>query len=1060
MSKRARRLAAGLFPLQVELLENRLFLSAAATTTTLIPSANPIVVGQLVALTATVTSGSGTPTGTVTFMDGTNLIGTATVSSGQAVGFTSALEIGTDSITAIYGGTSSFATSTSSAVNETVSPLPGGNLTTTTTLTASANPLAAGQLVALTATVNAPVGFPTPTGIVSFFDGSTLIGTVDINATTGQAIGYTSGLPSGTQSITAVYNGTTGYSDSTSSPLSLVVSAPLATTTTLVASTNSPVAGQLIALTATVSGASGSTGGVVSFSDGSTLIGTATVDPTTQTAVGFTALSSGMHNITATFEGLPAFATSTSAALSFNVTGNVSSTTTLTASSNPIVVGQLVALTANVSGSGGTPTGTVTFMNGSTLIGTATIDPTTGNATGFTSSLNLGTNSITALYGGDSGFKASTSAALTVTVNHVGADTTTTLVTSTNPETAGQLIALTATVTSGNGTPTGTVTFMDGTTLIGTATINSATHQAVGFTGSLPVGTDPITATYNGTSSFASSTSFTVNEVVNPVGNTTTTTLTSSSLGLVSGQFLALTATVTSTSGSPTGIVTFMDGTTLIGAVALNSTTHQAVGETVSLTPGMHNITAVYDGEGGFATSTSAVVHETVNPDATAISVTSQANNVLAGTTVVLVATVSPDAPGGGVPTGTVTFENGSTLIGTVNIGPNDGGVAYGAVAGLTPGNNVITAIYTPTPAAAGSQTAYTASTSQGFNENIIGIATTTTASVSTASVIMGQTVTLTSTVTGASGPMPSGTVTFSSGTTTIGTATLNSSGVATLNEYNQYTGTYAVTATYSGDNLHATSTSPIGSAPSFTVTTPTYATVSLDGSTYQTFTAVQGTGLTAAEGQFVSVEYTLYANGVFSQTSVGSAPFSFGIGEGSAVSGFDGGLVGVKVGETRVLVLPPALGYGSNPPTGIPSGATLTFIVKLVAADVPRLTVSYNAPGSSTPVQLSLNQTPSATIGTDFGSQTVGTSGTVSSFTLGLADQSFNLTSTANPPVQITGADPNDFVITEPSTFENGTFTIAFLPTATGTRTATIRIQTNDPDQPVFTFNVTGVGA
>ncbi|MGD0460909.1 MAG: Ig-like domain repeat protein [Tepidisphaeraceae bacterium] len=1035
------------------MLENRLLLSAAATTTTLAASSNPILLGQVVALTATVNSSGGTPGGTVTFEDGSTLIGTADINATtqQAIGFTGSLTLGPHNITAIYSGSSDFATSTSAVVTETVNP---DDMATTTSLVVAPNPIVPGQVVGLTATVTATSGIPT--GIVSFFDGSTLIGTVAINTTTQQAIGYTASLTAGTHSITASYGGATGFTTSTSPVMSLVVNNNLSTTTALVASSSPITKGQVLALTATVTAASGAPSGTVTFNDGSTLIGTVAVDPTTQEAVGFTSsLTAGTHNITASYGGAAGFATSASPVVSLVVNSNVSTKTTLAASSNPVIAGQVISLTATVTGTGGTPSGTVTFDDGSTLIGTATIDPTTGKAIGFTSSLTIGAHSITAAYGGDTGYLASTSSAVTENVNPVGADTNTTLVVSTNPELVGQIIALTATVTSLGGTPSGTVTFDDGSTLIGTVAINTTTHQAIGFTSSLAVGTHAISATYNGTLGFDASTSSSVSEVVNPVGTLTTTTLASSSKGLVSGQVVALTATVTSTGGTPGGTVTFLDGSTLLGTAAINTSTHQALCFTYFLTVGTHNVTAVYAGAGGFATSTSAVVHEVVNPDATVTTVVASGNNVTAGDVVALTATITPEAPGGGIPTGTVTFEDGSTLIGTVNVNPTTG-QAIGFTASLTPGAHNITAAYS-------GATAYTASTSAGLSETIVGVVTTTTVSLSSASVTMGQTVTFTATVTAVGGGIPTGTVTFTSGSTTIGTATLDGTGKATYNEYNLFTGTYPVKATYSGDSINATST---GSASaSLAITTPTLTTITVGSNSLQYAIATAGAARAAAaqNTQLIEVDYTGYlSDGTQFQTSVGATPFLFGLGgtENSVIAGWEDGIPGMLVGETRVLVIPPALGYGNNPPagSGIPDGETLTFIVRLIAVDLPRLTVTYNG---TTSTQLTLNETPSAAIGTDFGSETIGLSTAASSFTMGSADtsQNFSLTSTSSPAIQIAGADPNDFVVTQPSTLNSGVFTIAFQPTAAGTRTATIRIATTDTDVPTFTFNITGVG-
>jgi hypothetical protein len=315
----------------------------------------------------------------------------------------------------------------------------------------------------------------------------------------------------------------------------------------------------------------------------------------------------GMQQLTATSPAVSGTGISGEINVSLPAAGT---TMSLIASSNPISAGQVVAFVATVTAGSGSPTGTVTFMDGSTLIGTVAINSTTHQAIAFTGSLPVGSNSIKATYNGASGFTTS-SAFLTETVSPAGAATTTALTASANPITAGQVVAFVATVTAGSGSPTGTVTFMDGSTLIGTATINSTTHQAVAFTASLPVGSNSIKTTYNGASGFAVS-SASLTETVNPAGAATTTALTASANPIDVGQVVAFVATVTSGSGSPTGTVTFMDGSTLIGTAAIDSTTHQAVAFTASLLAGSNSITAMYNGASGFATS-SGLLTETVN---------------------------------------------------------------------------------------------------------------------------------------------------------------------------------------------------------------------------------------------------------------------------------------------------------------------------------------------------------------------------------------------------------------------------------------------------------------
>ncbi len=94
----------------------------------------------------------------------------------------------------------------------------------------------------------------------------------------------------------------------------------------------------------------------------------------------------------------------------------------------------------------------------------------------------------------------------------------------------------------------------------------------------------------------------------------TTTKLTSSLNPSHNGNSVTFTATVTATSGTPTGKVTFNDGTTKLGTGSINSGTHQATFKTSALAVGTHSITAVYAGNANFATSTSNVVKQVVKP--------------------------------------------------------------------------------------------------------------------------------------------------------------------------------------------------------------------------------------------------------------------------------------------------------------------------------------------------------------------------------------------------------------------------------------------------------------
>ena len=190
--------------------------TAVATTTTLASSLNPSAFGQPVTFTATVKSTtSGTPTGTVTFKDGSKVLGTGALGAGVAKFTTSALAVGAHAITAVYSGSVTFSGSASSVLNQTVN-----KAATSTALVSTPNPSTVGQAVKFTATVKASTS-GTPTGTVTFKDGSVTLGTGTL--TGGTATFTTSKLAKGIHSITAGYGGSTNYLASTSPVLKQTV---------------------------------------------------------------------------------------------------------------------------------------------------------------------------------------------------------------------------------------------------------------------------------------------------------------------------------------------------------------------------------------------------------------------------------------------------------------------------------------------------------------------------------------------------------------------------------------------------------------------------------------------------------------------------------------------------------------------------------------------------------------------------------------------------------------------------------------------------------------------
>jgi len=326
-----------------------------------------------------------------------------------------------------------------------------------------------------------------------------------------------------TSSTTCYYTltaGTTGTPPTTSSTrytgaISVAVTSVLESLCTFSGDTNSASASATytIPLSVTVSPA---TAGV---SAGGTQQFTATVVGSTNTAVNWTlspTTGAGSINTTSGLYTAPTTVTTpqtvtitatsqanTSVKATATLTLKATPTLSVASSSNPSTYGGSVTFTATISSG---PTGTVTFYDSGTSIGTGTISGT--KATFTTTSLGAGAHTITAGYGGNTSYSAVTSSAITQTVNK--ATPTLSVASSSNPSTYGGSVTFTATISSG---PTGTVTFYDGGTSIGTGTISGTT--ATYATTTLAVGAHTITAGWAGNTNYGPVTSSAINQTVN-----------------------------------------------------------------------------------------------------------------------------------------------------------------------------------------------------------------------------------------------------------------------------------------------------------------------------------------------------------------------------------------------------------------------------------------------------------------------------------------------------------------------------------------------------------------
>jgi hypothetical protein len=563
-----------------------------STTTTLTSSGSPALAGQTITFTATVAPASGAvPDGEpVTFYDGGAVFGTGSTQKGVAILATSILAVGNHSITATYAGDATYQTSTSRILRQVVS-LNGS----ATTLGSSLNPAVYGQSVTLTATVTPTSGSLTPTGKVTFKNATGFLSSVAL--VNGSAAYTSTVLPAGALAVTASYSGDANFSPSSGVLTQVVILA--STSTTLTSNPNPSALSQTVTFTATVAAEYlGSVTGSVSFMNGSKTLGSA---PITRGKAIFTNAftTAGTDSITAVYQGDANNQTSTSQALSQVVT-NAPTSTTVSSSGSPAFAGQQVTFTATVSSTyGPIPDGEpITFYDSANTIGIG--DTKGGAATMSISTLTAGTHQITATYAGDSSFESSTSKVFRQVVSQQS--TTTALTSSANPSAYGQPVTFTATVTAGGPTPTGTVTFRNGTASLGIATLNSQGAATV-TTLTLGAGANSITASYSGDTASAKSVSTALNQTVNPAA--TTTQIFSSVNPAAPGESVTFTAVVRSPTAFPTGSVTFSVGNTVLGTA--NLVNGSAKLQVTALPAGASVVTATYAASANLASSAASI---------------------------------------------------------------------------------------------------------------------------------------------------------------------------------------------------------------------------------------------------------------------------------------------------------------------------------------------------------------------------------------------------------------------------------------------------------------------
>jgi hypothetical protein len=671
-------------------------------------------------------------------------------------------------------------------------------------------------------------------------------------------------------------------------------------TTSVVSSANPTTVGDPVTYAATVTGGSGTPTGGVNFTDGGVTICTAVpLDTNGNATCAQTYPSTGgsPHAIAVDYSGDSTYAASSGSLSPAETVNRAAPTVTLSSLPNPAGVGQQVTYTANVSGPGVQPAGLVDFKDGATTVGNctaATVVLASGGATcSVTYNSTLGSpHNVTASYSGDTNYMAATSNTDGQTV--VAATSSTLLSSSANPSAAGQPVTFSAAVTGSFGTPTGSVDFADGGSLICSAVgLDSNGHGQCGHTYTSTAGSPHhVTAVYSGDHTYSGSTANAVDQTVNPGG--TVVALNSSANPVSAGQPVSYNATVTGPGVMPTGTMTFQDGGViisgcgsrpLIGAVATCTHTYTSVGS--------HSITSVYAGDANHTGSSAGPFRESVLAApvrtvariagngqratvgthfsvALGVHLTDQFDNPVAGVLVVFSTTEASNGATGLYPNNsstalTATDANGNATIG---IKANFQSGSYAAKASVA-GFPTVTYALTNTPGGPGTVTITGGNQQSAVVTHGYGVPLAVRVTDGFSNPVPGTRVTLQAPSSGASG-------TFPNGTNSITLLTDNNGAAGITLVANGTSGSFAVSATAAtgvGNAFLETNVAIAPGSPSFVsasasgnLVTVVWGPPSYDGGSPVTSYAItllpSGTVIPVNSGLARSFQFVFFANG------------------------------------------------------------------------------------------------------------------------------------------------------------------------------------------------------
>jgi Bacterial Ig-like domain (group 3) len=502
-----------------------------------------------------------------------------------------------------------------------------------------------GQSVAVNATVSSTSG--SPAGVIALVDNLSpanrpdVEGIADFSLSGGSASGSTSSLPGGTYNVSAHYSASSTFAESDSNAIPVTVAAESSTTTLKVAGYYDPATGKAATTpyygyiylidaqpygnSASAAKPNGAATGTITFKSGTATIGTAALSSEGLAELQSTTVPGGSNSLTASFSGDASFTASTSAPYSLTV---VPAVTTLSAPSpqpfDPTVgSNETVTVALSTDSAGAAPTGTVTFIDGSTtletvqLTGTAASStaPASGSASFSSSSLAGGSHNISAVYSGDANYAGSTSPAASIYIEPVQTTLTVAPATATIKDKQPLQFTVTPVPVKGIPVPTGSVSVIVNPYLAPTFNIVDGVASVTIPANSFPIGTYSIGIEYSGDNFYVAAIGY-LSLTVTSNGTITPTVAIAPPTGIVNFPF-STTVKVSGPSGDPmpTGSVA-LSSPVLISPVIQPLTNGTAV-LTISccMMGGQQSLTATYTGDdnytGGTASATVNIISQT-----------------------------------------------------------------------------------------------------------------------------------------------------------------------------------------------------------------------------------------------------------------------------------------------------------------------------------------------------------------------------------------------------------------------------------------------------------------